>query len=81
MRDQQKNTNNTYKAALRHWDINKSFLVCKKIVSKTSYGRVFTGYEVLRRGTFVNGEIKYTNSLKGCYYNETELRDITEFNG
>jgi hypothetical protein len=68
-----------YKACLKNWDINTSFLLCKKIITTNSKGKVFTRYEVLKRGTNTLEGVKYSNSLKGVQYNINELKSIQDF--
>ena len=73
-------TEKIYKACLKHWDINNSFLLCKKIITTNSKGKIFTVYEVVKRGTNTYDGLKYTNSLKGVQYNINELKGIQDFN-
>jgi len=64
-----------------HWDLKKSYLIVKKVISKLSNGREFIGYEVLNRVTVCGYEKKLlvTESLKGMHYNKNEVNIISEF--
>ena len=72
---------NLYTVTPYGWDIEKSFLIAKKIVSQSSNGSVYVGYEVVKRVSFNGYERKMsiTNSLKGVYYNQSELNTIRPY--
>ena len=70
-----------YTVTPKGWNIEKSFLIAKKIVSKLSNGKTYIGYEVIKRVGFNGYEKKMviTDSLKGLHYNESELDIIRDY--
>ena len=68
----------TYMCVPHGWDMDRSYLICRKKVSHTSKGREILLYEVIKRWSlngYGNPPI-FTNTLKGSEYTKNELKLI-----
>ena len=71
-----------YKCVPHGWSEERSYLVCEKVESKTTYGSIFIRYKVLKRwscGAYKAGG-SYSESLKGLEYNDNELSLKIKYN-
>lgn len=77
-----------YKMKLKSWHGNTAYLLCKKVQTQTSYGKVYNGYEVVAvYGLFLNDYlfkniVTYVSTERhgkiGLYYTENELAVFDE---
>ena len=78
------NTLELFKVVPNNWDVDRSFLVCKKHVSHSSHllnFKEFIRYEVIERHSAQGYQVPWitTSSLKGCEYTPNELSLIEPF--
>lgn len=69
-----------YKSAPHGWDINRNYLIFKKIKGRYSSGLITERYEVTKRWSAQGYGEKgiFTNSLKGVEYTKNELQNIVK---
>ena len=64
----------TFKCTPLHWT-NGSFLICRKILSRSFNGVEYIFYEPIER--WIGDGIKSTNTHKGCHFTSNEFSSIT----
>jgi hypothetical protein len=64
-----------YKGILPNWDAKNSYLILNKLICKTSYGKEFIRFVVVKRWSRQGwgDEGIFTDSLKGVEYTENEI--------
>lgn len=64
-----------YKGILPNWNEANSYLILDKVISQTSYGKIFTRYVVVKRWSRQGWgeEGIFTDSLKGIEYTPNEI--------